>query len=274
MTQPVAPFAIAPCYFSWIDESGVENTLQFDLVESEAWDQGAEVTEHPVEQGANVADHVRVALPKVELAIFATNEPLAQGNNFTDMALGPLPLIAKEWQSNVALRGLITGAGGAIGAAAGGLAGNVVGELVGAAAASLIPPGQEVDTPVVFSTWQPLGEATDYVGATIQLLLTLKDTAQLITVNGTKQVEDNMVITGLTYTRSADEGTGASISITLEQLRIVQTQTVSVPLPAVPRATPPVNKGLQPPTSGSPAQQQSWLSGIAGWSGFGGAPTL
>lgn len=259
-------------YLTWVDASGGVNYWVPDLVTSESWDQGAEVTDHPVEQGANVADHVRVALPKVSLECFATNEPLAPGNSFAAMQLLGLPLVAQVWMSNNALRGLIQGAAGALGAIGGaaiGTGASAAASLAGIAAASFVPPGQEVDTPLVASTYQFLQGGDDFVLLTIQLLLNLKNTAQLITVNGSKQSEDNMVIEDFSYTRSEDEGTGASVSIGLKQIRIVQTQTVAPPLPAIPRAAAPTNAGLKPPTDGSPQQQTSWAKGLLNWSNIG-----
>jgi hypothetical protein len=262
-------------YLTWTDASGTVNYWVPDVTISEEWEQGAEVTEHPVEQGANVADHVRVALPKVTLEVFATNEPTAPGNNFAAMQLVGLPMTANVWMSNSLLRGLTLAAGGALAAAAGAAGGSNASaavSLAGLAAASFVPPGQAVATPMVASVYQFPGGADDFVLLTIQLLLSLKNTAQLITVNGSKQSEDNMVIEDFTYTRGEDEGTGATITLGLKQIRIVQTQTVSPPLPAIPRAAGQTNAGLKPPTDGTPAQQQSWLSAIAGWAGLGSSP--
>jgi hypothetical protein len=268
MTQPLVGTAISPAALVWTDATGNVQSFDFDLVLAEEWEQGATVTEHPVEQGANVADHVRVELVKVMLTVFATNEPLGS-NNFTGAPLVGQPLVAKVWQSNIGLRGLIQGVGGGVGAAIGGTVGNVVGAVAGAALASLIPPGQEVDTPFVASVYKPLTPG-DFVALTITLLLALKNAAQLITVEGSKQTVKNMVIEQLSYVRSQDEGTGATITLGLKQVRVVQTQAVGAPLPAIPRASPPVSKGAQNPTQA--AVPDSWLTGIANWAGMGATP--
>lgn len=270
MTLPTSGYTPTPASLSWTDATGLPNSLVFDLVISEEWEEDATVTEHPVEKGANSADHVRVELAKCTLTVFATNEPMAGGNQFTSFPLLGLPLIAKVWMSNIGLRGLIQGVGGGVGAALGGTVGNIVGGVAGAALASFIPPGQEVDTPFVASVYQPIGPAQDWVQQTITLLRALKNTAQLITVVGSKQTTPNMVIETLSYIRSQDEGSGATIAIGFKEVRIVSTQVVSAPLPAIPRAAPPVSKGAQNPAQAPvPA---SWLSGIASWAGFGATP--
>ena len=103
----------------------------------------------------------------------------------------------------------------------------------------------------------------DYVEATIQLLVGLKNTAQIITLNGSKQTISSMVIETLSYTREQDTGTGAEIVIGLKEIRLVQTQFVTAPLPSVPRASTPIKKGNQDPQDGSTQQQSSVASALA-----------
>ena len=126
--------------------------VQFDCVTSEQWTEDAEVTEHPVEEGADIADNVRVALPKCQLEVFTSNEPI-QDNLFTQLQDLPLPLTVQTpswvkpsglltvsgWKSNQGLRNLarsLSGLGGSLigGATLGGENGFLVGALAGVAA--------------------------------------------------------------------------------------------------------------------------------------------
>ena len=78
-------------HLEWIDDTGAVNELWFDLVVDEDWpDEGADVTQHPVEVGADISDHVRVKLPTYQLTIRATNEPFTNAGPDGDLPVrGP-----------------------------------------------------------------------------------------------------------------------------------------------------------------------------------------
>jgi hypothetical protein len=296
-------------YLSWTDASGTSYDFFPDLVISEKWQEDCAVTEHPIEQGANIVDHVRVELLKCELTIFATNEPIGPNSFQVPQTVGvqlegppgpgfvvPGPPIAKEWISQLGLRSALLGAGGAIGGAVGGALGTAVGGLAGSLLGSLFSD-YELDTPIsntvtLTAAPQVIGQAqlqqfsdsqgetvlgsqvipttTDFVEATISVLEQLKDTAQIISLNGSKEVCSSMVIESFAYTRSSDEGTGATITIGFKEIRIVQTQSVTAPLRSFPRAATPVNAGPQNGGDGSAAQQESAIHQIASALGLGG----
>lgn len=94
----VGPFQKA--YMTWLDASGAPNGLTFDVVVSEDWDEDATVTEHPVEQGPDVSDHIRVALPTCRLRIFSTNEPI-------DVAAGDSTDVASPGQIDIPIPSVV-----------------------------------------------------------------------------------------------------------------------------------------------------------------------
>lgn len=322
--------------------TGVVNAIVFDSVLSEDWDEPASVTEHPVENGANVADHVRVGLAKVTLKVRVTNEPL-DSNQFTDPIGGAGQLIAlplsvptpdqtefdgvvtaSTWQTPPpiaavainAVAGIATEAVGAlaqkvtevdpggnalaaklvseatvtpdglwsypeappagsgIGRQIVSVLGDVAQGLVSEGVTSLIPAGEEVDVPVftdaglaggsgvpipvTAKTVQFLGER-DFAAEMKKLLAGLKNSAQLFTVQGSKQTQANMVIETLQSHRGAPDetGTGMDLTIGLKQVRLVSTSTVPAPLPSIPAAKPPVNKGAQDGAPMDPSKMQS-----------------
>lgn len=285
-----------PAHLVWTDSTGQQNTFVFDNVISEEWKNNATITEHPVEQGANVADHVRVEVPEVTLTIHATNEPLGS-NQYQQATIGPaqvtIPMpswspgsglvVVPTWQNLIAVRaaaaavvGLVGGNGAALGAV-GALAG--AGAIAGAFGVSLpIFNGVEIDEPIVTNaglqpsapgapisvTTQTWPQGFDFVEQQVADLLALKDAAQLIEVRGSKQTESNMVIQSLGYSRSSEEGTGAVITLGLKQVRIVATQVVAAPIPALPRAQKPTNKGAQNGSDAPPAMKQSVASSVTG----------
>lgn len=272
---------LASAYLVWNDASGATQIFVPDLVESEEWSGGSTVTEHPVEVGANITDNVRVGLRKVTLKIFATNEPI-DSNQWANAAMGPATvnvpsvtwgptpslLDVPEWRNNLELRALATTAGGAVGSALGGALVGGIGAVGASLVAGAVFPGVVVHVPTKFNigtppppttpplTVQVLGFDTpgDFVLQTITLLEGLRKAAQTIDVIGTKDScvglgtpgsLGAMAITDLTHVEGFEEGTGASITITLQELRTVSTTTVPAPKPSLPRAAAPVNKGNQ-----------------------------
>jgi hypothetical protein len=146
--------------------------LTFSVVLDESWEEDAEVTEHPVEVGSNVADHVRVALVKCTLKVFNTNEPVVgaqfgQSSNTVTMAsypdsptrgaltlpvptaasLGAVPtwtvetlaaLTYSTWDNPIEERALLQLAAGTVGSAAGGATGSVIGAAAGGLLGALL----------------------------------------------------------------------------------------------------------------------------------------
>lgn len=57
------------------------DTIELDCTVSEAHNGEVEVTEHPVEEGANISDHARVKPPTLTLEGMVSNTPLNQGQH-------------------------------------------------------------------------------------------------------------------------------------------------------------------------------------------------
>lgn len=280
-----------PLYLQWADTAGNISVLWFDVVVSEQWDEDAEVTEHPVEQGANIGDHVRVALVKCSLKVRSSNEPL-DGNAFAQnqrspvvvqvptpsWVRGPGVVNVKNWVNPIELRALgasLVGlAGSAIGGATKSTAVAPVAGLVGLAAASALFPAYGITLPVnttaglapptrglaPLATVQTSTSPTDFVAQMHLTLKSIKDAAQLVDVYGTKGTQTGMVIESLSFTRDVDTGTGEDIAIGLKEVRIVSTQQVTAPILHISAGggKPPVNHGGQAPTPFTSAQLVTW----------------
>jgi hypothetical protein len=266
-------------YLQWTNATGSVLQFRVESIRSEDWDEGATVTEHPVEVGANVADHVRVELPKVTLSFRSSNEPITMAGNPTqDLSVNvsllltvpavlqqPTPgaVTYPEWKNMILERVMTEAAGGNLGQALGGSTGNVLGAASGAILGSLLFAGETVTKTAavnagqsqvilatqVAATVQQWPNGTDYVEQTHALLVQLKNSAQVIDVYGSKQTEFSMVIETLTFHRDADTGTGEDVTIGLKQVRIVSTQTVALPVPNLSAGggLPTVPKGQQSP---------------------------
>lgn len=340
---PFTAYGSVQAYLTWVDATGATQTFVFDNVLNEEWSTEAAPTEHPIEEGADVTDHVRVKTPTVTLTVHSTREPL-DANNFQDATKSSLTLpktiwgpnrrvgvTAREidysvWQNNIATNAAINAIGVFVGEAIGDRVGQnptgtKPGDVLGRALAQALQGAQDanaflqslgiviaqlnVDLQLGFpvrtlgdivavgieaafgalnlppiaiptATLAPIGlgdapdsvsaiattlqwpEGTDFVADTIGALLELMNAVQSFTVQGSKRKNvTNMVIIGVSDTRSSDDGTGATITIKLQQIRVVATQIVSAPIPALTRATPPVNKGAQNVEDASNSDQET-----------------
>lgn len=274
-------------YLSWTPTGGSPQTLIFDAVEGEEWDLGATVTEHPVEEGADVADNVRVSLAKVSLDVFVSNEPVGPSQWATPTVVSqPLSvkvaawtpgtgvITVQGWESELAERAAATSAGGLVAGPPGAVAAALLsGALIGPHATAT--PVQ-TDAGLVPGTAPSLTAQTlqfldpdDFVARTIALLELLRDQAQLFDVIGSKNARGNMVIETLQPKRDESTGTGARITLGLKEIRIVQTALVVAPKPSIPRGAPPTSKGPQN-TTDAPAQLASTAASFAGLTSTGG----
>jgi hypothetical protein len=273
VAQTWSSYPAPQAYITWTDSSGTTNWFTFDLVESENWDTGADITEHPVEQGANIADHVRVKLDKCELKIFSTNEPI-NGNAFDQAEIANVPIatdtpswvpgdgliIIPQWENNIALRALAGSLVGLVGGLSG--TGGKIAGLAIVEAADLLVPGEQILLPVqtdagllppapvqMSATVQQYATPTDYVEATHAQMIALKNAAQIVQVFGTKQVNFSMVVETASFMRDVDSGTGEVLTIGFKEIRVVSTQVVTAPIPHLSAGggKPPVSHGAQTP---------------------------
>ncbi len=186
---------------------------------------------------------------------------------------------ALQWDSQLALRVLAGTAAGLIGGAisgalGGGNAASAVGGTLGAVAGSalagsllegrVVHNNVQTNAPSLAATAAPspitpqiltFDNEDDFVLLTTQLLETLWQTGQTIDVYGSKSScigpggasgIGGMGIAALSHSRNHEMGTGASITITLEEIRVVSTVTVPAPKPTVATdSTKKVEKGNQ-----------------------------
>jgi hypothetical protein len=243
------------------------NLLAFEVVVNENPVFPTTITEHVVEQGADISDNVRVGLKTLTLEVFVTNEPIdtgvVEGNGFGSGAFangGPLftpasgatppvptTLIDKTWFTLP-------------------VSVPILGSLL----------AQEVDVPfVVTPQMQPavsfqiapqvLQFATpgDFVRMTHDALDLLRTSTQFLTVLGTKGQYDNMIIEHFDMARSSDTGTGATFTIALKEIRLATSSIVNAPVPTKPRGNIPTHKGTTAPTPVAPVGGSSSLAALA-----------
>lgn len=75
---------------NWILEDGQEQSILFDATARDSHESTATITEHPVEEGANISDHVRKDLDRVSLEVIVSNTPIVAPKDHTDGVVGDI----------------------------------------------------------------------------------------------------------------------------------------------------------------------------------------
>jgi hypothetical protein len=225
-----------------------EGYLGFDCVESETYTSTSSITTHPVEVGANVADHIREEPDKVSLTVFISNSP-THGDNLVDPnsprgEVSSLALDVPEFKPS--LFGLS----------------NLISAGIGALKSALFgkPP---VPRAQVLQFKQPFNAVLE----TWESLKQRKAEGRLIEVITRDWSVDSMVITTITEPRTNAEGDGARMTIELQKIRIVETRNVTAPIPAEVRGKSIAGAGSQGSKTADAAKKSSFLKQGADWSG-------
>lgn len=213
--------------------------VSFDQTRSEQHEATAEVTDHPVETGSNIADHVRPQPQTLTLEVFVTNTPINDAGGRGTIATLPLPVPVYVrppalWQTPIGL-------------------------LVDAIK-SLFQDPVPVNPPPPFTVQALIFPIPfDPVKETHATLLDLWSRGQTMSVVTSTQTYDLMVFTSVSLPRT--QPGGAAFSLAMKQIRTVSSQSVTAPKPSVKRGTPNAAKGSQATTNpnGSDASKVSAL---------------
>lgn len=268
--------------------TALTSSLYFDVVTNEEPSFPNTIAEHVVEEGPDVADNIRVGLNTIELEVFITKEPMnAQGGagpgspgnpgggsiGWATVSGAVGSLTSLNFQTPNGTQPILPQVQGIQVPEWFQLPIGVL--ILGAIATALVNPQ---NVPMVASIGSPptlginvgakvltfTGANFDPVQLTHDQLKYLRDTSQLIEVVGSKGTYDNMTIENLTMKRTEGEGSGATFTISLKQVRLVSSTTVAAPVPTKPGGNTQVQKGSQA-TNATPesAQAESWLSQLS-----------
>lgn len=228
-------------HLEWKDARGLVRWLRFDAVRVVDHQQTATVTKHPIEQGADIADHVSVDLPHISVTGYISIAPLS-----IDASIGTvkdIPIPSGVYQPvelptppvrNFAANALQQG-------------------LVGAAVSAL---SSATGPKAVESLITNRPEPGDRASIAAELLFLLqKDVERLRFVDELQTYED-MVLTSVIATRT-QQVYGAVFQLELEQILITESALVDLPVPAEPRGQKAKSTANSPKNSNKPAVDQA-----------------
>jgi Dit-like tail protein len=206
--------------------SGGFESIVLDATVRQQHDATAEVTTHPVEEGADVADHVRRALDRLTIEGVVTNAPAvvpvsAVGNPNVgfDGATAQVEAVALEVPSPPTQL-------------------NVSG-LVGAAIDSVFPQNRQAQV-LAFSA------AFDRVRAVDARLRDLMETGTPVLVVTSLRDYERMEVVSYATTRDAATGDALRFVLDLQEVRVVSTEVVAAPPELRPRHRRGARHGSDP----------------------------
>lgn len=214
-----------------------------DVVKEEVPEFSAEVTQHPVEAGPEVSDHIQLKNPVMMLKGKISNTPLDLSSSIGNLLAGGTALItSSQARTNILNTGLQQAAG-------------IAGAAVLQGASNIGSAG--------------LAGAADAIARTI--LLSAYENKTPFDVVTKRQRFTSMVIERLRFPRSNETGYALDFEMELIQLRVVSpllVQLTQLDESVINGATPSTNLGSQT-TAGVSSQSQksvsgSWLRQIVG----------
>lgn len=206
---------------AYLDFDG-SGPFMFDAVMSETAEHSSTATEHPVEQGANISDHIRDNLDNVSLEIKVTNSPLQDLYGF-GMTVGGVDLKVPTFDRTPA---------------------PTPGALMSAgidAVKSLIAGPTNYKAIV-----QSFPDTQNFCAFVLGQLIDWKERGVLGKVILGDRTYESMIITGVTSKRESDTGDALDISLTLKEIRLVEAKLVTAPKPTEKRGAISKPKGRQP----------------------------
>lgn len=232
--------------------------LYFEAVTSENTEETAEPTDHPVQKGADVTDHVRHANPTMSLEVIVSNTPVRDVNGWYDQRTEPvtlsiagvaLPPLADNSEAEAKLSSLGTAVDdlmrlNVVGAVGSALDTARIKDAYDAAKGSLQRP--DIPGRKVTANVRRFTGAENHVRDVVDSLTEWKQGSVLGQVVFPWRSYDNVILTHVGVARMPEDGDSAKISLEFRQLRFVEAKSVDAPVPAKPSGKKKVSKGHQP----------------------------
>lgn len=251
-------------FLYWTDPaSGLTEAVQFDVTDGEQPEDVATPTDHAVERGANITDHLRkepaflsvegtvsampntvidtdVSTQSVEITVPTLPDPGTKTDTINVPRPGIQPSMSGLLQAGVsALSNLITGAGSPKFTHRGD-----------------IKRGTQNQTISLIQQMAP----RDRIREVWDLLLKAQAQALLVNVIIAQRDYSDMVITRVAKPRALEDGGAAHFQVDLREMRVADSQTVTAPQPTEARGYTGKSKGSQngkPDPNGEAKEEKS-----------------
>lgn len=221
---------------SWENDAGEVEAVTFAATVSEVIEASSTVTEHEIETGANVADHVRVQARKVRVVGLVSDSDGVQAPDHTEAT-------GQAEQVDLRTKGLIQKSGAA------------------RSKAAVYQDKAETHTARVFRHDRaPARRRLVY-----ETLERLRTERRLVDAFGLIGVTiPQCVITSLGAPIEQRSGDAIRFAVELSAVTFAESQIVDVPVPAEPRGRRPVDAGATATDEASGEDTESFLHSLAG----------
>ncbi len=192
----------------WHNDAGAAVSAVFDVDEQETHDLQNIVTEHPVDNSANVSDNVRPQLDRFTIQGFVSDTPLFTNPGVVNVAsYVEIEIQAPHYPLLLGEASLIKAGIGAIGDA-------------------IFGKQKYKATLVKFSDFKSRKRAM------FAAFKDVRDNARLCRILTSMHEYDNMVVEQITATRAPGDGNGTVFTVTLKEIDFVTTEDTDAPEPA------------------------------------------
>lgn len=199
-----------------------DTSLYFEAVTSESAEHTATATEHNVEQGANVSDHVRPGLDKITLELFVSNHLIEDLNGAYGGGLESVELDVPEYKQKLA---------------------PTPGSLINAATSAL---GDLLSGKPTYKAQVIKRDRANVVKDIVTSLDEWRVGGVVGKVILPWKTYESMVITRVAPSRTPESGDAASITCDFQEIRLVESLLVTAPKPTESRGKTMKAKGRQP----------------------------
>lgn len=208
-------------------------TIEFDATPREQHTASAVPTEHPVEKGPNISDHVRPELDKLTVDVHVTNTPTRVPGSNLDGASGsvsPVTLNVDTLEQTTTQKSIEVPTRPDIPRVLPG-----VGLLAGSGLldSTTTVKVQTHDTRLIRASATAnvlqFDSVFDRVRSIYDELLVLKDSATLLTINTSLRQYENMVLRQISAPRSVPDGNAITFTLDFQQIRFATAKRVAAP---------------------------------------------
>ncbi|MES2384536.1 MAG: hypothetical protein V4593_08300 [Pseudomonadota bacterium] len=250
----MASEAIADSLFSWLDAAGNTNTLDVDVVMNTSDKRTAQLTDHVVETGSVVTDHIVIRPEQLSFELVMTQTPLSapgftmQASSITVVGrkLSPATLPIDVRKSQFQPGGFLL--------LSTGLRAAVVSTLFGAAETptSIQGSASEANSTTLQVNTLQTASPVDRVNDTFDTLIEVMNTGLLVTVSFKGRLYLDYLLTAVELTQGKGESGMGRFKVEARAFRTVTGTNVALPDPADFRALPGVKKGNTPTKTPDP----------------------
>lgn len=211
----------------WKDPNGKERIIQADIVADLSDDRQTEVTEHAIENGSAISDHVRQTPDTLTVTLKQSQTPIKADEPFKSVRLEQVPIEVRESLFQPGGFLAITRAAGA---------------ALDAGVSLLTGSNSGSPTSVLALNTQ---SGIDRIAEIHDALISLRQAATTAELQFLNRRYTNMILRSLSYTRSGSAQVGV-FGLTFRQIATVSSATTELPDPVSLRMKEQQSKGSKP----------------------------